>query len=483
LALLKPVISFAYIYSLKIAGGLPFRIKTEDQLMGQLNLSWLSAARLACYPFTRKESGGAMVSSILISIPVLAIVMAVNKKASNLSASNGATRSGEYGAQNNEVAASILGSLIDSGTIKYDESAKTYALAAGAVAPKEWKFIAGKPAKLEVYLCPSSNKLLPQILEAGAPPALIASGKCHIGNSAYDYDPVKVIITLGPPLPDCKLSADMTSTSTSGRIDKYAVRISSKGKKNWGPGVGRFISDGLYRDCSGPKRMGLQVENCPEGMAAFSLQDSEEVVIQCGVLPMADMLSSNPAELNIRRADGVCLANEVITGSEWVSYGVQPPTDSYVLCSKINTTRYQLGPAKTSGYFYWGSAKGASGDKGASVKMNADNMPGQIRYLMGRKYYPAASNPTTKDWDPDGCFGYDASGIGDSKFGLLMSAKRREQASAKVTSKYCGDMEAKRIEYKGLAGDPPLGTAVDMFPQKCSDISDQGTVFDGTCIP
>lgn len=450
--------------------------------MGRFNFSWLSAMRF--YPFGRKDSGGAMVSSILISIPVLALVMAISKKANNLSASNGATRSGEYGAQNNEVAASILGSLIDSGTIKYNENTKTYDLGTGVVAPKEWKFFAGQPANLEVYLCPSSNKLLPQILAAGAPPALIDSGKCRIGGAtAYDYDPVKVVITLGPPLPDCKLSADMTSSSATGRIEKYAVRISGKSRKNWGPSVGRFISDGLYRDCSGPKRMGLQVENCPEGMAAFSVQDSQEVVIYCGVLPKSDMLSSNPAELNIRRADGVCLANEVITGSEWVSYGVQPPTDSYVLCSKINTARYQLGPAKISGYFYWGSAVGASGGKGASVKMNAANMPGQIRYLMGRKYNPASSNPTTTDWDSDGCFGYDPSGVGDNKFGLLMTAKRREKPSDNVTSKYCGDMEAKSIQYKGLAGDPPLGTPVDMFPQKCSDISDQGTVFDGTCIP
>ncbi len=111
-------------------------------------------------------------------------------------------------------------------------------------------------------------------------------------------------------------------------------------------------------------------------------------------------------------------------------------------CTKINTKRYQLGP-KTPGILWGVSA--TAWKQGRHIKRI--ELPAAIRFGLGRiSKYRLTSG---------GC-------VGDP-YGSLLVAKQ---------SKRCSDLIFRELQYKGLPGDPPQGTSVEMFP-RCRFISDR----------
>jgi hypothetical protein len=88
--------------------------------------------------------------------------------------------------------------------------------------------------------------------------------------------------------------------------------------------------------------------NCPAHFAAYAADDADNPKLTCCPLPVKNILKSDPAQ-----ARQTCLSDEVATG---VSGGS-------LMCTKINTDKYRLGPAVRSCYI----GSGSSGSSGAGT--------------------------------------------------------------------------------------------------------------------
>lgn len=142
-----------------------------------------------------------------------------------------------------------------------------------------------------------------------------------------------------------------------------------------------------------------------------------------------------------------CPANSVVTGSDVTCGGEFRGVDSFgevcerrIRCTRVNTVRYQLG--ERTGGAIWGNS---SNQWQESMHFLKASIPASIRYALGRynRYY----------WGTNGCVGY--------PFGSLLVEKR---------GGLCRGQRFQSLEYQGLDGDPPQGTAVQMFAE-CDAIS------------
>ncbi len=135
--------------------------------------------------------------------------------------------------------------------------------------------------------------------------------------------------------------------------------------------------------------------NCPKYYAAYTVDDGKQPNLGCCPLPVKDILSKDPGV-----PKQTCGANEVATGT----------AGSQLVCTKINTAKYSLGPAQTTCYV----GKGASGSSGAGP-CGAPNVTLQaLVSTMGS----------------DACIG--------SPFGSLITS---------WTGKNCGDTAASQLFY------------------------------------
>ena len=107
---------------------------------------------------------------------------------------------------------------------------------------------------------------------------------------------------------------------------------------------------------------------------------------------------------------------------------------SYLVCAKINQTRYRLSDA-TSG-ISWGFSSSPYRQLKSILK---SDIPAGIRQGVSRH------SQFEVHWN--GCVGY--------PFGSILTEK---------TWKYCHQFFYRQLLYRGLGGDPPDGTAVKMFP-------------------
>lgn len=175
---------------------------------------------------------------------------------------------------------------------------------------------------------------------------------------------------------------------------------------------------------------GEEWQSCPAGYAFFGT----DTVGPCCPLPSQDILSTEKVEV-----ENSCPDNYVTTGA-----GAQTCTGNKctrtMLCTKINTERYQLSDMKPA--LYWGD--GFNGWQGAQ-HVAWQEIPAGIRYAMGRS--------DKNHWGPDGCVGY--------PWGSMLTKK---------DSGFCSEMYFKQLQFSGIQGDPVKGTPVQMFAE-CDDVA------------
>ena len=197
-----------------------------------------------------------------------------------------------------------------------------------------------------------------------------------------------------------------------------------------------------YMPGTKPKWGFLRGSSCPDGYAFYGAQElgrpnhnPEESVIlgTCCRLPNPDILLSERSS-----ASGSCPENFVAVGAE--SYNQVAGVINRMQCQRINTERYQLGPR--SGGQYWGV--GASMPRFQRT-LSESEIPTAIRYGVSRSSLDGYSS--------EGCLG--------KPIGSLVVGK----------AKGCSEQLYQELQYRGLAGDPPAGTPVKMFPD-CQQISD-----------
>lgn len=177
----------------------------------------------------------------------------------------------------------------------------------------------------------------------------------------------------------------------------------------------------------------------PEGPAAII-----RPVMSCCPLPGKDILLDDHVF-----AIEECPENYVATGS--MTSGQEPNHVVHMRCTKINTSRYQLGEVNPGRY--WGD--GAAGWQG-SRRINWDNIPAAIRFAQGRK--------SATDWDVDGCIGY--------PWGSMLTKK---------SSKYCAGFGFRQLQFKGANGDPAAGTAVQTYAD-CDQMLNVNDPYNVQCL-
>lgn len=195
------------------------------------------------------------------------------------------------------------------------------------------------------------------------------------------------------------------------------------------------------------QRWGADAGLCPANHAFFGVDDPAgakgpakriSVSMSCCPLPAKDILSTE----HIYSTDD-CPKDYVATGSR--RRGSKENKVVHMRCTKINTSRYQLGEA-TEG-IYWG--EGAAGWS-SSKRIAWENIPASMRFAHGRK--------SADKWDVDGCVGY--------PWGSLLTKKK---------SKNCSSFSFQQLQYKGTnANDPLAGKAVQMIPN-CSEMENVGS--------
>jgi len=155
--------------------------------------------------------------------------------------------------------------------------------------------------------------------------------------------------------------------------------------------------------------------DCGPNRAVYMMDDGGGPNFICCTLPATDILTPFPPTIR----SGQCGANEVIVGAT--------ATNTFK-CAGINTGRYSLGVAQKPCYF----GSGASGSQGVS---KCSSHPASFTVLQQNLF------------GSDGCSGF--------PYGSALFIKQ--------TSKYCKDMLAVQLLYKGQPGDPPAGTPVVMY--------------------
>ena len=195
-------------------------------------------------------------------------------------------------------------------------------------------------------------------------------------------------------------------------------------------------------------------EECLPGYGVFAAGDASakyRIEMQypdfsCCRLPMSDILTGE----NVI-ADLACPDDHIITR--------RIPSDPPRLegrgmsleCSKINTNRYQLGPAVEGRYWGIGFSYGVQ-----NFIFNKYTIPPALRSAVGRD--------SLRKWDHDGCIGY--------PWGSLL---------VELGGGACHGQNYRQLQYRGSRGDPPRGTPVQMIPE-CGTLS---SPFDPhpNCIP
>ena len=193
---------------------------------------------------------------------------------------------------------------------------------------------------------------------------------------------------------------------------------------------------------------------CPSGHGIYSVNevssaqqataDSTPVIGACCRLPAEDILTDEHSWASEECPDG-----SVVTGGAVKWWCLK--CEKRVRCTKINAARYQLGE-KVPGA-YWG--RGLS-RRSHLKRVERLDIPVAIRYAVGRQ--------GLLSWTTDGCVGL--------PWGSLAVRKGPPR---------CSGFLFRQLQYRGLPGDPPRGTPVEMFP-KCQEISD---IFDpeASCVP
>lgn len=200
-------------------------------------------------------------------------------------------------------------------------------------------------------------------------------------------------------------------------------------------------------------KWGYEANSCPANHAYYAVDDpagikgpGSKIAARglCCQLPSKDILTKQHVFVDVS-----CPENHVATGAK--NPNGKPESTKYLRCTKINTKRYQLSEMTPS--FYWGD--GAAGWQGSTV-INRNTIPAGIRNAIGRT--------AVDHWDVDGCVGY--------PWGSLL---------AKKTSKFCGGLYFRQLQFKGRAGDPRKGTPVKMFAD-CDSVSDAENPLAPECI-
>ncbi len=189
---------------------------------------------------------------------------------------------------------------------------------------------------------------------------------------------------------------------------------------------------------------------CPRNYAYFSLDRTSaslqngrnvKAVGDCCKLPAEDVLTESHIS-----AFETCPTDFVATGGTFTDF-YRNNSPSALRCTKINTERYQLGPAAPG--VLWGVASQASFPFIEPRIIMRRAIPLAIRYGIGRK--------SRTYWSAAGCIGQPAGSLLTEKLG-----------------RGCANYIFRELQYRGAGSDPPAGTPVPIIPQ-CSEITD---IFD-----
>lgn len=214
-------------------------------------------------------------------------------------------------------------------------------------------------------------------------------------------------------------------------------------------GAGPYVCIG-FNPGQGVEGWGEVHDSCPRGYAYFSFREPgrietkpERVAVggACCRLPAEDVLTEERV-----KSFGACPENFIGVGGDY-----RPPDHHALLCARINTERYQLGPVTGGRYFGVGYSMAKH-----RTRIESAALPVALRYALGRSSYDK--------WIGEGCVGV--------RPGYLVTGKQ---------PRTCETIEFRELQYAGRAGDPPAGTPVEMLP-KCSKIENEFDAFSG-CFP
>ena len=203
------------------------------------------------------------------------------------------------------------------------------------------------------------------------------------------------------------------------------------------PPPGPYLCLGYAPGTQDPKW--ARPELCPPQFAAYGTSDPDtplvsleklRIVLQCCKLPFSDVLIGSPI-----RAAVECPENHIAVGAP-AAYDLSAGTDHPLLCAPINTERFQLGEVEAGVYWGLGSKLTATYDR---IPFAA--IPVALREGLSRWSYATAR-------DVDGCIG--------SPPGSLLVAKGQSR---------CRGLRFRQLQFRGIVGDPPQGTPVQMFPR------------------
>ncbi len=175
--------------------------------------------------------------------------------------------------------------------------------------------------------------------------------------------------------------------------------------------------------------------SCPKNYAFYGVDDSSSVRRGVASGPCCRLPADDIDLPEVIAGDLVCPDDSILIGWNRLC-----ETCSFtVLCRKINTNRYQLGPPTEGAY--WGFGYTRWGENTFVPRMS---LPPTLRYGIGRLGFVS--------WDVDGCVGM--------PIGSLLTGR---------PAGYCSGTRFRQLQYRGVPGDPPLGSPVKMLPD-CREI-------------
>lgn len=189
---------------------------------------------------------------------------------------------------------------------------------------------------------------------------------------------------------------------------------------------------------------------CPANMAVIGSSipkasggrttEQIRIDINCCPLPADDILLDEHIEVFDK-----CPENFIATGAQRGCGWEKPPGPPFlcpkkIRCTKINLSRYQLGPAKIAAH--WGFSATSWRN---SQRVFKSEIPKAIRNALSRT--------SRYSWETQGCVGY--------PYGSLLVEKY---------AKRCQGLFFRQLQFRGINQDPKKGTAVVMFPQ-CENVS------------
>ena len=255
--------------------------------------------------------------------------------------------------------------------------------------------------------------------------------------------------------PDIKVAGYRVAITDLGRAAKstcrsktiHAIAVSEERDRTFigqalriGPdAAGPFVCTGF--NPIGIEKWTASGGRCPENYAYFGADDvggkrplkTTRLSAKCCRLPSDDLLLPQTFEASLACPDDAVAVGSVISPQD-------AARELRLLCRKINTKRYRLGPPTPGVYF------------GAGLSMRwygppllESEIPLAIRLGIIRHDYSKQQI--------DGCAGI--------PFGSVLTNK----------GKRCGDFAFRQFQYRGELGDPPSGTPVTMFPD-CAELED-----------